>query len=126
MLGLAAVGDIQVTKLQQELAAVAADRDQLRSEVERISSDCAAAKTRLVSVEGVKAGLEVIHTTTGSPSLPALQTRSQPVYHDASPSLLMSALCGTLLSSHCEPHPAAGERHPAAEACLRLDGINHA
>ena len=50
---------LQITKLQQEIAAVAADRDQLRSEVERVNSDCAAAKKRLVSVEGIKAGLEV-------------------------------------------------------------------
>ncbi len=67
MPGLAA--DVfQVTELQQELAAVAADRDQLRSEVERVSSDCAAAKKRLASVEGIKAGLEVRQDTMSGPT----------------------------------------------------------
>ena len=69
MPGVAAVRDIQVKELQQELAAVAADRDQLRSEVERVSSDCAAAKKRLAMAEGIKAGLEVGHSQSSDAPL---------------------------------------------------------
>ena len=45
---------------------MAADRDQLRSEVERVGTDCAAAKNRLASVESIRAGLEVPLYTTAS------------------------------------------------------------
>ena len=50
---------LQILKLQQELAAVVADRDQLRAEVERVGADCTTAKQRLASVEAFKAGIEV-------------------------------------------------------------------
>ncbi len=76
MPGFAAVCAIQVTELQQELAAVAADRDQLRSEVERVSSDCAAAKKRLASAEGIKAGLEVSLSQVCNLPSPSVQVQS--------------------------------------------------
>lgn len=80
---------LQVSTLQQELAAVAADRDQLRVEVERLGTDCAAAKTRLASAESVKAGLEVCQQTVATQD-----HRSGTRYHEASPPVTPDVLCG--------------------------------
>ena len=46
-----------------------ADRDQLRSEMERVNSDCSAVRNRLAAVEAVKSGLEVLADPQSSSSL---------------------------------------------------------